>query len=383
MQTTPVYDFGPTLGLLLIAVVLAAVPVLWWLLKNRQRTPTSRLYTLIVLVLFLTFDLVLFGAFTRLSDSGLGCPDWPGCYGSVTPMGAQAHIDAAQAAAPTGPVTTSKAWIEMLHRKMATAIGALITLLMVLSWVWRKQTRHSPWVASFTFVWVCVQGAFGAWTVTLKLFPAIVTLHLLGGMVLLFLLAWQVARNQDAAPWGEAQASGLRPWVLAGMGVLFVQMALGAWVSTNYAVLACDDFPQCRGQWWPPMDFENGFQIWHELGHLRSGASVDLPMLTAIHMAHRLFALVVLGTMGILAAQLIRQPAFKRSGHLLAGLLALQVTTGLANVVLGWPLLAALLHTGGAAAMVILTTMLWVQTRRSEHGTMTTMQHTFTGGKND
>ncbi len=383
MQITPVYDFSPTLGLLLIAVVLAAVPVLWWLLKNRQRTPTSRLHTLAVLVLFLTFDLVLFGAFTRLSDSGLGCPDWPGCYGSVTPMGAQAHIDAAQAAAPTGPVTTSKAWIEMLHRKMATAIGALITLLMVLSWAWRKQTRHTPWLASFTFVWVCVQGAFGAWTVTLKLFPAIVTLHLLGGMVLLFLLAWQVARSQEAAAWGGAQASGLRPWVLAGMVVLLVQMALGAWVSTNYAVLACDDFPQCRGQWWPPMDFENGFQIWHALGQLRSGASVDLPMLTAMHMTHRLFALVVVAVLGILAYKLIKQSSRPSSGKILAGLVALQVATGMANVVLGWPLLAALLHTGGAAALVILTTMLWVQTRRDEHGTMTTMQHTLTGGKND
>jgi cytochrome c oxidase assembly protein subunit 15 len=341
------------------------------------------LHALAVLVLFLTFDLVLFGAFTRLSDSGLGCPDWPGCYGSVTPMGAQVHIDAAQAAAPTGPVTTSKAWIEMLHRKMATVIGALITLLMVLSWAWRKQTRHSPGLASFTFVWVCVQGAFGAWTVTLKLFPAIVTLHLLGGMVLLFLLAWQVARNQDAAPWGGAQACGLRPWVLAGMGVLFVQMAFGAWVSTNYAVLACDDFPQCRGQWWPPMDFENGFQIWHELGQLRSGASVDLPMLTAMHMTHRLFALVVVAVLGALSYKLMKHATLRRSGQILAGLLALQVTTGLANVVLGWPLLAALLHTGGAAALVILTTMLWVQTRHGEHGTMTTMQHTQTGGKND
>jgi heme a synthase len=383
MQTTPVYDLSPALGLLLVAALIAAVPVLWWVIKNRQSSAQGRLRALVVVLLFLTFDLVLFGAFTRLSDSGLGCPDWPGCYGSVTPIGAQAHIDAAQAAAPMGPVTTSKAWIEMLHRKMASGIGALITLLMVLSWVWRKQTRHSPWLATFTFVWVCVQGAFGAWTVTLKLFPAIVTLHLLGGMVLLLLLAWQVERSDPAPVKSTAQDKALAPWVIAALIVLFMQMALGAWVSTNYAVLACDDFPQCRGQWWPPMDFQNGFELWHELGVLRSGASVDLPMLTAMHMTHRLFALVVVVVLGTLAYKLIQQSSHPRSGKILAGLVALQVATGMANVVLGWPLLAALLHTGGAAALVILTTMLWVKTRRGEHGTMTTMQHTLTGGKND
>jgi cytochrome c oxidase assembly protein subunit 15 len=358
-------NLDPIWGFVGAGALLAALPLGWWAMKSSGAAPLGRWHALAVITLFLTFDLVLFGSFTRLTDSGLGCPDWPGCYGSVTAWGAKEHIDAAQAAMPTGPVTTSKAWIEMIHRKMATAIGALITLLMGLAFYWRKQLPFGPALPVFTFIWVCVQGAFGALTVTWKLFPAIVTLHLLGGMILLLLLAAQVARHAIAiGRWVRVKvAPRLRMWLWAGMAMLFVQIALGAWVSTNYAVLACTEFPKCQGQWWPPMNFADGFEVWHELGKLSNGQTLDMSAITAIHVVHRTFAFLVFAVLAALALQLRREPALRRSGHGVLLLLVLQAITGLANVILGWPLLAALLHTGGAAALVMLLTLLFVQTR--------------------
>src|SRR6185503_18816075 len=173
--------------LMLMAAIFALAPLAWIWVRNQQGPGSRRLHALTVLTLFLTFDLVLFGAFTRLTDSGLGCPDWPGCYGSASPLGAHGEIQSAQITLPSGPVTHGKAWVEMTHRYLATAVGALITLLAAWSW-WAKrraQQAISPWWASATFVWVCLQGAFGALTVTMKLYPAIVTAHLLGVLVLL------------------------------------------------------------------------------------------------------------------------------------------------------------------------------------------------------
>lgn len=176
------YDWSPIARMMLMGVVLALGPLGWVALRNRGASPAKRRRALTLLTLFLTFDLVLFGAFTRLTDSGLGCPDWPGCYGKASPIGAQAEISAAQAAMPTGPVTHTKAWIEMVHRYLATAVGVLILTLAAVSWAaWRQRPRdpdaiHPGW-PTLTLVWVCLQGAFGAWTVTLKLFPAIVVLH--------------------------------------------------------------------------------------------------------------------------------------------------------------------------------------------------------------
>jgi cytochrome c oxidase assembly protein subunit 15 len=220
------------------------------------------LRALIWATLFLTFDLVLFGAFTRLSDSGLGCPDWPGCYGHASPFGAAGHIDAAASAQPTGPVTPQKAWIEMAHRYLATGVGALILLMAVLSWVAarrRQATGVSPAWAVATLFWVCMQGAFGALTVTSKLQPAIVTLHLLGGIGLLVLLAAQAANLQP-------RLNGASRSLVLGVGAVLIlvllQAALGGWVSSNYAVLACRDFPKCQGAWFPPADFAEGFHLW-------------------------------------------------------------------------------------------------------------------------
>jgi cytochrome c oxidase assembly protein subunit 15 len=226
--------------------------------------------------------------------------------------------------------------------------------------------RVSPWWASLTLIWVCVQGAFGALTVTMKLFPAIVTLHLLGGMGLLALLAALAERYRESAGLGAGARSGqslgwrdnhAAPWAVGAVfALLWVQLALGGWVSTNYAVLVCGEFPQCQGQWWPPMDWRQAFELWRELGATQAGGSISFQALTAIHMAHRAFAGVVFAAVIALALYLRQSPAQRTRANWLLALCGWQLATGLANVVLGWPLLAAVAHTGGAAGLVVVLT---------------------------
>jgi len=369
VNPTPAYDLSPLAGLMLVAALLALGPVLWVWLRNRHDRSYQRQQALRVLTLFLTFDLVLFGAFTRLSDSGLGCPDWPGCYGQVSPVGAAGQITAAQNAQPDGPVTHTKAWIEMLHRYLAMVVGALITWQAALAWRgwWRHRTLSravaqplvGPGLATLTLVWVGLQGAFGALTVSLRLYPAIVTLHLLGALVLLMLLVMQVVRGAQAP--SQVGSARLRQGLLGAVLLLLVQVTLGGWVSANYAVLACSDFPTCQGRWWPEMDLRQGFEVWHALGRSASGGYLDLAALTAIHFVHRLMALVVFVVLLVLAWQVHRRPLWRNASRLLALLLGLQLATGISTVVLGWPLLAALLHSGGAAALVL--TLTWMVAR--------------------
>lgn len=363
-------DFAPLAQMLLVGAMIAGLALGWIWLRRRSEGPWSWPRRLTVLTLVLTFDLVVFGAFTRLSDSGLGCPDWPGCYGHASPVGAKAHIQAAEAAMPTGPVTHSKAWIEMLHRYLATGVGALILILAVASW--RDRAAGAPmrpalerWWPTLTLVWVCIQGAFGAWTVTMKLKPAIVTLHLLGGLLLLAMLCVQVAhqgRRQGLVTPVHLDRSATL--LLRAVGaLLLVQLALGGWVSTNYAVLACSDFPLCQGRWWPEMRFDQGFQIWRALGMTSEGEPISFAALTAIHFTHRWMAVVVLLAIGWLAWRLRAVPPLARQARWLALLALLQLVTGLSNVILGWPLLAALLHTAGAAGLVLVLT--WIAARTS------------------
>ena len=362
MTAPALYDFTPVLRMMLMGAVLALGPLAWVWLRNRQATPARRLHALTLLTLFLTFDLVLFGAFTRLTDSGLGCPDWPGCYGNASPVGAHAEITAAQSAMPTGPVTHGKAWVEMVHRYLATGVGVLILVLAAASWLERRrntpQAALNPWWPTLTLVWVAIQGAFGALTVTMKLFPAIVTLHLMGGIVLLALLCLQAVHY--------AQQHSPAPPVLAGSGVrlllgitsalVVVQIALGGWVSTNYAVLACSEFPMCQASWWPDMNFSQGFALWRELGMTPDGQLINFAALTAIHYVHRLAAYGVLLLLALLAWRMRSVETWRRHARWLAVLAALQLLTGLSNVVLDWPLVAAVLHTGGAAALVVVLT---------------------------
>ena len=367
MDSQPLYDLAPLAQMMLLGIVIALGPVAWVGWRHRGSARGHRLQALTVLTLFLTFDLVLFGAFTRLTDSGLGCPDWPGCYGSASPVGARADIAAAQEAMPTGPVTHGKAWVEMIHRYLATGVGVLIIVLTVATWLqWRRARADStvsppvmsPWWPTFTLVWVCLQGAFGALTVTMKLCPAIVTLHLMGGVVLLALLCVQAVRHTQAVRGVQPAvlAAPLRLGVLVTGALVALQVVLGGWVSTNYAVLACTTFPTCQGSWWPVMDFAQGFQLWRPLGLLQDGSHISFAGLTAIHYAHRLVAYGVLLALAWLAWRLHRATALRLQARWLAGLALLQLATGLSNVVLGWPLLAAVLHTGGAAALVVVLT---------------------------
>ncbi len=359
MAAQPLYDLSPALRLMLMGVVVALAPLAWVWLRNARAEPARRLQALTLVTLFLTFDLVLFGAFTRLTDSGLGCPDWPGCYGTASPAGAHAQISEAQAQMPTGPVTEAKAWIEMGHRYLATGVGVLILTLAGATWLQRRRPALvSPWWPAATLAWVCVQGAFGALTVTMKLFPAIVTLHLLGAMVLLALLCRQAVAyehaQRGAGPVVVLRAD--RAWLKAGYGLLWLQIALGGWVSTNYAVLACNSFPACQGSWWPSMDFAQGFELWRELGKTGAGDHISFAALTAIHYAHRLMAYLLVPLFAALAWRLHRSPDLRRQARWIAGLVLWQLATGLSNVVLGWPLVAAVSHTAGAAALVVVLT---------------------------
>lgn len=377
---TSLYDFSPLVLVLLMVACVVGVPIVW--IWRRHPTPQARRHVLTVFVLFLTFDLVVFGAFTRLTDSGLGCPDWPGCYGRGSPLGASQQIEDARMAMPSGPVTHSKAWIEMLHRYLASSVGALLLVLMALAWRQHWLVRHTvettaqsaagPWLPTLTFCWVCVQGAFGALTVTMKLYPAIVTVHLLGGLGLLMLLGLQTTHGGSATPALPAMSRSLRRYLSLVLLMLVLQVMLGGWVSTNYAVLACQEFPMCQGQWWPAMDFRQGFEVWRALGVTASGVPIDFAALTAIHYVHRLMAYLLLALL-CGSVYMLHRASWRRPAKLLTLLTVLQLITGLSNVVFDWPLFAALLHTAGAAALALLLT--WLVTKAGASRTVTHVAH--------
>ena len=352
MTSAPAYDWTSLTGLALIALAIVSVVLMvaWWRGGLRHKSRTQRVAALAGLTLFLCFDLVVFGAYTRLSDSGLGCPDWPGCYATSSPVAAAQHIANAQALAPNGPVTEKKAWIEMIHRYFGMALGTLIILMLLAAA--RARDARARGLAAITLAWVIAQGVFGALTVTWKLYPAIVTGHLLGGMGLLALLSVQAPARVDAS---EAARGTRDRWALGLAALaLLLQIALGGWVSTNYAVLACTGFPQCNGQWWPAMNWSEGFTFARELGRRADGAPIAMTALVAIQWTHRLFALAFVVAMGGLVARLWRRGATsRRRAVIIGGLVVIQLATGLSNVVLGWPLAAALAHTAGAAALVI------------------------------
>jgi len=370
-------SLGLTLQLAILALIVAMLPLsMVWVAADKDRYRK-----LVAITLFLTFDLIVFGAFTRLTDSGLGCPDWPGCYGQANPFQAHAEIMAAQTAMPTGPVTVVKAWIEMIHRYLAMTVGILIVSLMALAWRrWWRQRRAGrqpvmgnnagakaltaeastgrPWFATMLFGFVCLQGAFGAWTVTLKLQPVIVTIHLLLGMGLLGLLAWLHARHGFERVVPEKAAADLRWPALLAAVLLTVQIALGGWVSTNYATLACTDFPLCQGALVPPMDYAHGFTLWRKLGMTASGDYLPFSALTAIHWTHRNSAFVVVAVLGWVAWRALAIPSLRRTGKWLLVGLGAQFATGVATVYFEWPLALAVAHNAGAAVLVLLLVML-------------------------
>lgn len=312
---------------------------------------------LTLLAVVWTFCLIVLGAYVRLSDAGLGCPDWPGCYGKPTPIHAIEEISAAHADMPHGPVSLTKAWKEMIHRYFASGLGLLVLVLSVLAVRQRERLRQSPALAVVTFFVVCFQGALGAWTVTMLLKPAIVTGHLIGGMTLLALLTWLALRQREW-PVAARDGSGLRRLAAVGLAVVACQIVLGGWVSTNYAALACADFPTCQGALVPQMDFRDAFHVLRELGQTPDGAMLTMANLTAIHWLHRLGALVTLCYVGWLAWRLYAQGVLRSLALAIAAVLLLQVGLGIANVLLQLPLPIAVLHNAGAALLLTLTVIL-------------------------
>jgi len=314
---------------------------------------------LVLCSVVLTFLVIVVGAYVRLEDAGLGCPDWPGCYGQLLGVPDEVHeVARAEQAFPGKSVDAGRAWKEMFHRYLAGMLGLLIAAIAVIAWRRRSAIGRPPWLASALVLLVAFQATLGMWTVTMLLQPAIVTLHLLGGMaifaLLLWLALWEI--NPPAAP--AAAARALRPWAAAGVAVLVAQIALGGWVSTNYAALACTDIPTCHGEWLPAMDFGHAYHVLRDLGVTATGAPLSHEALTAIHWSHRLGAVVTLVCVGFLALWALCIPRLRTVGAALLVLLLAQAGLGIANVLLRLPLVLAAAHNAGAALLLAALVML-------------------------
>jgi len=289
------------------------------------------------LAVALAFVVVVLGAYTRLTDAGLGCPDWPGCYGYLSVPGAAGNLATAASRFPDAPFEAHKAWPEMVHRYFAGSLGVLILVLAPLK------------LPLLLVGLVVLQAAFGMWTVTLKLWPQVVTTHLLGGFATLVLL-WLLYLRQRAP---SSLATRLRPHAVIALIVVIVQIALGGWTSSNYAALACPDFPTCQGQWWPPMDAAAGFDFFQDVGPNYLGGLMEGAARIAIHMAHRIGAIVVLFVVGTLAVRVWSNREGRRLGITVLLLLAAQIGLGIANVELTLPLAVATAHNATGALLLL------------------------------
>ncbi len=339
---------------------------------NLQAARTLQ-YRLALLTSLLAFCVVLMGAYVRLSDAGLGCPDWPGCYGRLlVPEQDQAVTPGDNAFAK--PLHPAKAWKEMIHRYLAGSLGLCILLLALLAWRHRRQPGQPRRLPALLLALVILQAALGMWTVTLLVKPAIVTAHLLGGFAT-FVLLLVLALRLHPAPtfFGVSLPSHLRRLVLAALLVAVAQITLGGWTSTNYAALGCSDFPQCyKGQWWPAMDFREAFTLWRGLGVNYEFGVLERDARAAIHMTHRLGALTCLLMVGWLALSLLRQkhrPTLRRFGGLTLLLLATQIGLGIGNVLGHLPLPVAVAHNGVAALLLAaLSILTWLRGRHAQPG---------------
>jgi cytochrome c oxidase assembly protein subunit 15 len=354
------------------------------------------------------FGVIVFGAFVRLSDAGLSCPDWPTCYGKASWPGHEQDIAHANAAFPDRPFETHKAWREQVHRMLAGTLGVLVLVLAVAA-AWRRHVllavlaiaalaaacgvflyirqayaasgvlsaiaialplfaaarldRPAPWrVAVAVLAVVVFQAMLGMWTVTLLLKPVVVMGHLLGGLLTFALLSYVALRLTSTRQPTPAQ-SALKSAVIVGLVLLACQIALGGWTSANYAALACGfDFPQCQGQWWPPTDFREGFVLWRGVGVNYEGGVLDAPARAAIQIAHRIGALAVFCYLGWLAYRLARA-GLRGLGIAIGVLLLLQISLGIGNVRLGLPLPVATAHNGVAALLLLLLIAAFVRTQ--------------------
>ncbi|MET4692334.1 COX15/CtaA family protein [Endozoicomonas lisbonensis] len=303
----------------------------------------------------LAMVVVVLGAYTRLVHAGLGCPDWPGCYGQLTVPETAREIAVAEALFPDSPVEVEKGWAEMIHRYVAGLLLLVVLSIALISWKHRKEPGHPVILPFFILGLIILQAAFGMWTVTLKLWPQVVTLHLLGGFAtfsLLFLLTLRLS----GMGWKKLPpdvVEGLKGLGMAGLLVVIVQITLGGWISSNYAALACPDLPMCQGQWLPPTDFAEGFDITQEIGPNYLGGQMDSAARTAIHLTHRMGALITVLVLLLLSVRVFRHsgqlPYNSRSGlkkiaASVVFILTVQVLLGLSNIVWHLPLPVAVAH---------------------------------------
>ena len=310
--------------------------------------------TLVLLGAILSLCVVVLGAYVRLTDAGLGCPDWPGCYGALTVPESEAAILKAQTAYPHSTVEVGKAWREMAHRYLAGTLGLMVLAISVLGWRVKSEIKASPWLPTFLVVLIAFQAMLGMWTVTMLLKPAIVSSHLLGGMATLAVLVWLAHRH-----WGNYSAAILKSgWLKLAIRfallILFMQIFLGGWTSTNYAALACTDFPTCHGVWMPEMDFKDAFHLVRDLGKSANGSELSLASVTAIQWSHRVGALITLIYLGILALNVLRYWQLKRLGVVLLVVLCAQISLGIANLLMHLPLVLAVGHNFTAGLLVII-----------------------------
>lgn len=309
---------------------------------------------------------VVLGAFTRLSHAGLGCPDWPVCYGHLTWPTTDAQVAVAEKLFPESPVEHDKTWPEMVHRHFAAVLGLFILALMVFAWrpgaasLMRQTRGHTLGL----LILVIVQAAFGMWTVTLKLWPQVVTAHLLGGFTTISLL-WLLLQRYGGFGWclgapEKKAVESLKTFVVLVLVLVVIQIALGGWTSSNYAALACTDFPTCQGQWWPATQFSQAFNFAQTIGPNYLGGLLEGEARTAIHMAHRVGALLVTIMVITLVYRLwrVKAAAPRNMALVLLGILVCQLGLGISNVLASLPLPVAVAHNAvGALLLLTLVTL--------------------------
>ena len=322
------------------------------------------IHKLAMTAVIIAFCVIVLGAWVRLSHAGLGCPDWPGCYGQLTWPEAAVEIETANQAFPERPFESGKAWREMVHRYLA---GSLMILILVINWkCWRgpESNHRFRLLATTLLILIIFQALLGMWTVTLKLKPIIVMAHLLGGLTSFSLILWLMfSSRRRVMDKPNIRIRRMRGPIITAIVILAMQIALGGWTSANYAALACPDVPMCTGQWWPDANFKEGFVLWREVGVNYEGGLLDQQSRVAIHLTHRIGAIVTLFVMVMLAFRLFKLPRLRTGGQILLSLVLLQFTLGVLNVALYLPLANAVAHNAGAA--LLLATLLGLLNKTS------------------
>ncbi|MFM2344585.1 MAG: hypothetical protein RLZZ210_1196 [Pseudomonadota bacterium] len=357
----------------LIVITCALLPLYLFIRKYKGASPKHKIMYFTALITFITFDLIVFGAFTRLTDSGLGCPDWPGCFAKSNPFSADYHIDIAEKLSPNGAVTSMKAWIEMIHRYIAAMVGFLIIILNILVFKYRKQLVIKPYHTLIILGLILLQGAFGAWTVTLKLQPIIVSTHLV--LAIIFILSifslYCIQKNNYMTNTNISNSDNFssidtyRNLIILGIALVALQICLGAWVSSNYAMLGCTEFPTCiSGKYIPQVSkihWEQAFHMWRELGLTHHGDILSFNSLTVIHFVHRCMALIVFISLCLIYAKIYfnfikfsdaKSQKICKLIKVSFIILLLQITTGISTVLLSIPIATGLVHSAGATLLI-------------------------------